>query len=545
MSGRFAAGACAALLAGCATQAPPPEPVALQIIALNDLHGHLLPPEGGFNIPDPDNPGSHIAVQAGGVEHMATMVEALRARNPNTIMVGAGDLIGASPLLSSLFHDEPTIEALTEMDFALAAVGNHEFDEGPAELQRMQNGGCHPVDGCRGPREFAGAGFQYLAASTVDLETGQTVFPPYAVREFGGVPVAFIGLTLEGTPDVLPPASHAGLAFGDEVETVNALVPALQAQGIEAIVVLLHEGGEAGGAYDGCPSISGPIVDIVNGFDDAVDLVVTGHTHNAYLCRIDGRLVTSAGSYGRLLTRIDAVLDPASGDIVLADAENLIVTTADHPAAPALTALLSDYRALAEPLMFEVVGSVSGELSRSRDQSEESTLGDVVADAMLAAEPDAEIAIMNPGGLRADIAGGADGVVTYNDLFTVQPFNNTLVSLTLTGAQIDALLEEQFQDPDYYRILQVSQGFAFSWDDSRPYGDKVSDIMLDGAPLDPAAGYRLVTNDFLASGGDGFTVFEQARDPIPGLLDIEALRLYFAANSPVAPGPQDRITRLD
>src|SRR5919197_378660 len=251
-----------------------PAPIDLRILAINDFHGYLQPSPGGIRI------------------------------------------------------DEPTIEAMSLMGLDVASVGNHEFDEGERELLRMQNGGCHPTDGCQGPHRFEGAKFRYLAASTIEKSTGKSLFPPYAIREFDGIPVAFIGLTLKGTEGIVSPAGIAGLEFRDEAETVNALIPELRAQGIEAIVVLIHEGGLPTGDYDGCAGISGLIVDITRKFDKAVDLVISGHTHRAYLCDIDGKLVTSADKYGTLVTTIDVKLDPVTRDIVKMAPENHIVRSA-------------------------------------------------------------------------------------------------------------------------------------------------------------------------------------------------------------------------
>ncbi|MEY8875887.1 MAG: metallophosphoesterase, partial [Leptothrix sp. (in: b-proteobacteria)] len=326
------------------------DPIEVQVLAINDFHGNLLPPAGGVRVRDPQDASRRIDVPAGGAEHLASAVRALQGLNPNHIFVAAGDLVGASPLLSALFHDEPTIEALGLMGLEASAVGNHEFDHGAAELLRQQRGGCHPVDGCRGPQPFAGARFQYLAASTVDSRTGQTLLPAYVVKRFEGVPVAFIGLTLAATPGVVVPSGVAGLTFGDEVQTVNALVPQLRAQGIEAIVVLIHEGGFPSGDYNECPGISGPIVGIVERLDPAVDLVISGHTHRAYNCRIGGRLVTSADKYGTVLTRIDLTLDRRSGDVIRARADNQIVRTDDHPKDAAQAALIAGYERLAAPL---------------------------------------------------------------------------------------------------------------------------------------------------------------------------------------------------
>ena len=287
-----------------------PAPVELRILAINDFHGYLRPPPGGITIADPEDRTKKITVPAGGAEHMATLVSQLREGHRNTIFVAAGDLIGASPFLSAMFHDEPTIEALSMMGLNISSVGNHEFDEGKDELLRMQHGGCHPTDGCLGPHSFAGAKFRYLAASTFEKSSGKTVFPAYEIREFDGIPVAFIGLTLKGTPGLVSPVGVADLEFRDEAETVNALIPELKSRGVEAIVVLIHEGGLPTGDYNECPGVSGPIVDIVKKFDRAVDVVVTGHTHRAYVCEIDGRLVTSGDKYGTLVTAIDLKLDP-------------------------------------------------------------------------------------------------------------------------------------------------------------------------------------------------------------------------------------------
>ena len=315
-------------------------PVELRILAINDFHGNLRPPPGGIAIADPDDKTKKTVVAAGGAEHMATLVRELRDGHKNTIFVAAGDLIGASPFLSAMFHDEPTIEALSMMGLDVASVGNHEFDEGKDELLRMQNGGCHPVDKCQGPHPFQGAKFRYLAASTFEKATGTTVFPAYEIRTFEGIPVAFIGLTLKGTPNIISPESAAGLEFHDEAETVNALVPELKARGVEAIVVLIHEGGVPTGNYNECPGISGPIVDIVKKFDHAVDVVVSGHTHRAYVCEIDGRLVTSGDKYGSIVTAIDIKLDPVSRDVVSARASNNIVRTASYAKNPDQTVLL-------------------------------------------------------------------------------------------------------------------------------------------------------------------------------------------------------------
>ena len=526
--------------------------VDLRILAINDFHGYLRPSPGGIRIADPDDKTKKIAVPAGGAEHMATLVKQLRENHKNTIFVAAGDLIGASPFLSAMFHDEPTIESLSMMGLDVAAVGNHEFDEGGDELKRMQNGGCHPVDKCQGPHPFLGAKFRYLAASTIERNTGKTIFPPYAIREFDGIAVAFIGLTLKATPDIISPVSAAGLEFKDEADTVNALVPELKARGAEAIVVLIHEGGYPTGDYNECPEISGPIVEIVKKFDRAVDVVITGHTHQAYVCEIDRRLVTSGDKYGTLVTAIDLKLDPKTRDVISAKAANVIVRTGALAKDPEQTALLEAYDQFAAPIANRRAGSITETLSRTPNEAGESALGDIIADAQLAAtradkDGGAAIAFTNPGGLRADITKKPDDTVSYADVFASQPFRNQLVTLTLTGSQIKNMLEQQWLDPKRPRILQVSMGFSYAWDSTKPYGERViaASMALNGEHIDPVKNYRVTVNSYLSVGGDGFTVLKEATAPQIGVYDADALYVYFQANSPIAPMAPDRIKRLN
>ncbi|WP_414709634.1 bifunctional metallophosphatase/5'-nucleotidase [Rhodopseudomonas sp.] len=553
---RFASFAAALLLtgaAGCGAMAQPAaqDSVDLRILAINDFHGNLLPPPGGIAIHDPANPEKLVQVPAGGAEQMATLVKQLRDGHANSIFVAAGDLIGASPFLSAMFHDEPTIESLSMMGLAIASVGNHEFDEGRAELLRMQNGGCHPVDGCQGPHPFLGAKFQYLAASTIDVATDKPILPAYAIREFSGIPVGFIGLTLRGTPNLVSPPGVAGLEFRDEAETVNRLVPELKAKGVEAIVVLIHEGGFPTGDYNACPGISGPIVDIVGRLDHAVDVVITGHTHRAYNCKIDGRLVTSGDKYGTLVTAIDLKLDRNSRDVISAQADNVIVRQ-DLAKDPAQSQLIADYDRVAGPLAARPAGAVTAALSRLPNTAGESVLGDVVADAQLDAtraqdRGGAVIAFTNPGGIRMEIALKDDGNVSYGDVFASQPFRNQLVTLTLSGAQIKQALEQQWQDPARPRILQVSRDFSYAWDGAAEPGNRIAarEMRLGGEPIDPAKSYRVTINAFLAVGGDGFTAFKSGTEPRIGVYDVDALDAYFRAHSPLAPTAADRIRRLN
>jgi 5'-nucleotidase len=527
--------------------------VDVQILAVNDFHGNLEPPTGSSGRVVIEGGGT---VEAGGVEYLATHIKTLRALNPDTVTVSAGDLIGASPLISALFHDEPTIEAFNDIGLDYNAVGNHEFDEGEAELLRMQNGGCHPVDGCLDGDDFAGASFRFLAANVVRKDNGKTLFPAYKVRSFAGTKVAFIGMTLEGTPVLVTPSGISNLEFRDEADTVNALVPELKAKGVEAIVVLIHEGGQTatGNPPNGCTGVSGAIVDIVNQLDDEVDAVISGHTHQQYNCTIDDKLVTSASSFGRLVTKIDLHIDMATGEVTTVQADNNIVTR-DVAKDAAVTALVDEARTLSAPIGNRPVGSITATITRAQNAAGESPLGDVIADAQLAATQasGAVAAFMNSGGIRADLtyasspAGEGDGVVTYAEAFTVQPFGNTLVTMTLTGAQIDAVLEQQFvgcMGQAVQRILQVSAGFSYTWSASAPACGKVDSITINGVPVDPAAMYRVTVSNFLAEGGDGYSVLTQGTGETGGPVDLDALTAYLGAHSPVAPGPQNRFTQL-
>jgi 5'-nucleotidase len=518
------------------------------IFAINDLHGNLDPPLGGIAVPSTSAEGTKNVIPAGGVEYMAGLIRALRDQHPDSIFVAAGDLIGASPLLSGMFHDEPTIDSLSMMGLEASAVGNHEFDKGPAELLRMQNGGCHPTDGCKGPRPFAGAKFHYLAANVIVRATGKTILPPYYVKTFEGVPVAFIGETLEGTRMIVPQQATAGLEFTDEAEAVNALVPGLEARGIKAIVLLIHQGGITNGGYNDCANFSGPLLAILPKLDKAVRVVISGHTHQAYNCTVDGRLVTSAHRYGTLVTEIDLKLDAQTHDLISAKAENLVVRD-DGPKDAGQTRLIEGYRAAAAPIENRVIGKIAAPLTKQWSSAGESTLGNVIADAELAAsrhdgQGGAQIAFMNSGGIRGDIVAGPDGQVTYAELFSVQPFSNELVTLDLTGAQIKDMLEEQWSDTGTPRFLQVSKSFAYTWDAAAPAGSRIVSLMLDAKPLSPTATYRVAVLDYLADGGDGLSVLREGKNRQAVMSDIESTAAYFQANSPIQPSPLDRIHRL-
>ena len=529
------------------------EPVDVQLLALNDLHGALEPPSGsGGQIRTGTNPdGTPVTVPAGGSAYLATQLAQLAAQQgeDNTVTVAAGDLIGASPLLSAAFHDEPTIEALGLAGLDYASVGNHEFDEGADELLRIQDGGCHPVDGCADGTPYEGADFRYLSANAFWTQTGEPLLDPYAVHEVDGVRIGFIGMTLEGTADIVTQQGIAGLDFADEVETADRYAAELQAQGVEAIVVLLHEGGAQTGEnawdVDGCNGLTGPIVDIATGMSDAVDVVVSGHTHQAYNCRIDDKLVTSASSNGRLVTDIDLRVDGETGDVIGATADNTVVTR-DLAADPAQTELIARYRTALGPIANEVVGQTTTDITRTADDTGETPLGDLIADAQLADTRDeqAVAAFMNPGGVRADLGAGD---VTYEEAFTVQPFANTLVTLDLTGAQLDCLLEQQYVVD---RVLQPSATVRYTVSPDAPAGtaadpcsgQRVGDLAVEGTSVDPAAVYRITVNGFLADGGDGFTVLREGTNRVTTSIDLDAFVAHLGANSPVAPPATDRIT---
>jgi 5'-nucleotidase len=544
-----------------------PRHVKLQILALNDFHGQLEPVATGSS--------SHINdIKAGGAEFLATHLKQLRkhakADGAKSITVAAGDLIGATPLLSAAFHDEPTIEAMNEMGLEISSVGNHEFDEGWRELVRMQEGGClddgpdgaNNQNSCPDGEEFEGADFQYLSANVFHEDSGETVFPGVKIKRVGGVPVGFIGMTLENTPNIVTKAGVEGLKFTDEVETANKAAAALKEKGVESVVALLHEGGFPTDrrAYNSCPGISGPIVGINDGLSPEIDVVITGHTHQGYNCALedpagDQRLVTSSASLGRLVTDIDLTIDRRSGEIdrESAIANNLIVTRDVRKAKP-LTELIAKYKELVAPIESKVIGQLAPDttsVSRTADDSGESSLGNLIADAqkadqsLLAGGPAPEIAFMNPGGIRNDLVADDAGEVTYGAAFSTQPFNNYDVAMDLTGSQILALLEQQWSGANSVaepKILQVS-GIEYAYSASAPSGSRVirDSVAVNGAPLDEARTYRVTANSFLSDGGDGFGVFAQATNKFFGGLDIDALAAYLSAHNPYTPAATDRI----
>jgi 5'-nucleotidase len=552
---------------------PARQTVTLSLLALNDFHGNIMPPSAAVLAPDAANP-SGTRVSAGGAAYLSTLVHSLKKQNPDrTLVVAAGDMVGASQLSSGLFHDEPTIEILNHLGLDVASVGNHEFDRGSNELLRLQHGGCFPLaadgksgvvgrDTCMNQGQFSGAKFRYLAANVRVTATGKTLLPPYEIRTLDGVKIGFIGLTLRDTPSMVVPSGVAGLAFEDEVSTINGLVPVLRSQGATVIVVLIHQGGQttARTVQDkSCPGLSGDILPIADRLDPAVDLVVSGHTHQEYVCtRPNGLLITQSGFYGRLLTKIDLLVDRASGKVLNKDANNLVVVNdqgikdpSGNPVAlpaqlvalapdPEVGALVRRYGDLTATIADVVIGRIAAPLDRQTNQAGESTLGAVIADAYLmganrsedGSRP-AQIAFTNPGGIRSDLSSTLS--VSFGQLSNVLPFNNTLVSMDLTGQQIVRLLEQQWERSSSKGVvMSVSEGFSYTWDAAAPagalrgQGRRVvpGSVTVDGEPLLADKYYRVVTNNFLADGGDGFTVFQQGINRQTGDVDSAVVKLY-------------------
>ncbi len=519
-----------ALLAGCAglgVQEPPLR--ELSIFSLNDFHGHLQAKGPVPLMPRlPDASGELKPQPAGGVAHLATVLQGLRAQRQHSVFVAAGDLIGATPLLSSLLKDEPTLAAMSELGLVASALGNHELDAGLKELQRKTRGEC-PSEGCAWPG-FKGTGFPYLAANMLDELTGQPVLPTHVIREVAGLKVAFVGVVTRDTPMLVIPSGIRGLRFADEVQTLNALVPQLKAQGAQLLIALMHEGASYQGAANdpsyACPGLQGRGVGIAKGLDKAYAMLITGHTHQAYTCKIDGRLVVQAGSNGGWLTETRLKLN-ARGEVLDAQAVNHPVLQAKYLPNPAFVALVQRAGEMTASIRNRPITQLSRGAQRSvQAPYADSSMGNLIADAQLAyaqRRGPADIALMNPGGIRADLTVEPGRAVTLGDLFAVQPFSNELVLMSLTGAQLLELLQRQLPKTDAPpRLLQVSHTLAYRW--KLQDGQAVlGEVKVAGQPLEQQKTYRVVVNNFMAEGGDGHGIFKSGRDRVTLGMDIDAL----------------------
>ena len=572
---RIAFAAVVATLAACGTtgsRSPSATgPLKVKLIAFNDFHGNLEPPAMTIRAAEdglaPSQTDRDVAVPAGGIARFATLVRTLAAQNPNHVITSSGDMIGASPLISALFLDEPTIEAMNMIGVDFNSVGNHEFDRGVAELKRKQYGGCErytiAMEPCRSGHRFEGAKFQYLAANVIDRQTGQPIFPAYGIKTFEGVRIGFIGLTLKGTDQIVDPAGIAGVEFRDEATTINARAAELKAQGVNTIVVLIHEGGFSKQRLNEatCPGLTGDILPILDRLDPSIDVVASAHTHQPYTCTYRSFLLTSAASYGRLVTDIDLEIDRRTGRVLRKSAVNRIVATeggangaevAGYPLVDrdrAIAAHVERYAQAVAPFATRKVGTASSLLSNREDRDGQSPLGGIIADADLftTRAARAQIALLNPGSVRAAIEPGPDGVVTYGAIFRTEPFGNNLVTMTMSGAELKAVLEQQWLPTrQQAQMLQVSQGFAYAYDATRPMGSRVlaDSMRLDGQPMRPDVDYRVTINTFMASGGDGFTLFGVGRDKVTGMIDVDAAEAYFGARSPVAVPIGRRVSNL-
>ncbi|MBM6404104.1 bifunctional metallophosphatase/5'-nucleotidase [Phycicoccus sp. CSK15P-2] len=537
---------------------------AVQILSFNDYHGHLEATD------DPlDEEQDPSQTPAGGAEHLATALAELREEAPKgrSLTVAAGDLIGGSTFLSGLFHDEPSVETLDAMGLDVSSVGNHEFDEGTDELLRMQKGGCHPDDGCYFEDDpYGGADFQWLAANVVKKSNGRTLLPGTSVKKVGGMKIGFIGMTLEATPTLVDPAGVSSVEFKDEVETANRQARALKRRGVNSIVVLLHEGGYQAGTYDQCEGISGPITTIAETMTADVDAIITGHTHQPYVCSIpdpkgNPRLVTSAASYGQVVTDTTLVIDRRTGDVdrKRSTARNVLVDREKYPADAEQTRIIDKWDTIAGPLAAQVVGTnaepILGDSGTCR--CEETPMGDLVADAILwgTQAPEnggAQISFMNIGGVREELPlepkyDEGTGEITYAEAYDIAPFGNLLVSMDLTGEQIRTVLEQQYQPvPERgsrpMLALGVSEGFAYEWD-AASHTVVDGSMTLDGEPMSMDATYRVSTLNFLANGGDLFTGFSAGTNVLGGAEDLANLVDYFKAH-PGVTAPEDRVAGL-
>ncbi|SDK04050.1 bifunctional metallophosphatase/5'-nucleotidase [Methanoculleus thermophilus] len=521
---------------------PGPEPVHVKFLAVNDFHGQF--PDGQKLDGEP----------AGSAPVLASYLKGAMADadDATTFIVFPGDVVGASPPESGLLLDEPTLlffnSFADDCSKMVATFGNHEFDRGVDELLRIVHGGNGTTTVTRLVDPYPGAVAEYVCSNVVWRENGTLLAAPYTILDAGGAKIAFIGATTTKTPSIQRPVYVEDLVFQDETESINRYVPEIQQQGVHAVVVLLHEGGEQD-PYDGPTrdggNVTGRVAEIVAGLDPDVDLVLSGHTHkftNAYLENAGGNpvLVTQAYSYGRAFADVDLVIDPLTGEVSHASAEIVPAYKARVTPDPEAVSLLRMSEEAVGPLTNRVVVVASAEITRLETDAGESALGNLVADSQRAAMG-ADIAFITTGSLRADIE---EGNVTWGDLYAVQPFSSTVLSMTLTGEQVLEALERQWETPLPPHNLAVS-GLSYAFDESKPVGSRVTEVRVDGVVLDPNAEYTVAMVDFLATGGDGYTIFTEGKNVVYGPLDRDALVAYMES----LPGPVDvkvegRITKV-
>lgn len=480
---------------------PSVRPVKVQLLGINDFHGQL------------DQTGKWNDQPVGSAPILATYLKQRAATEPHTLLVQVGDMVGASAPESSLLQDEPTIEILNHLGFNVGTIGNHEFDEGIPEMKRLIYGGYHEKTGY-----FAGADFPYIVANVISKQTGRSILPAHLIKHVQGIPIGFIGVVTTETPQIVMPSHVKDVTFIDPATAVNREVQKLKRKGVRTIIVLAHEGGSQ--ASNG--RIDGPIAKIVPQLSDEVDVVFSGHTHTFINGMIDGKLVVQALNYGMAFADVDLTIDRRTKEVIAKQAEVLPTYQANVKPDPQVKRIVEQAKKEVAPLINREIGKTETAITRTASEAGESALGNLIADAQRAAMQ-TEFAFMNPGGIRADLPAGS---VNWGHLYTVQPFNNDVMKMSLTGEQIIRILNQQFQDPARTRILQIS-GFKYTYDPDRPADDRVVSITTaDGTPLEPSASYSVAVNSFLANGGDGFTVFKEGKDRIVGPTDLDALISY-------------------
>lgn len=495
-------------LIGTSVSAAPPDHgkakkkyISVQLLGVNDFHGQL------------DVYGTVGGKKVGGAEYLASYLKKYEQENRNTLLVHAGDMVGASAPVSSLLQDEPTIEFLNMVGFDVGTVGNHEFDEGVDELNRLLYGGEHETTGY-----FEGADFPYIAANVVDKETGEPILPPYTIERVNGMPIGFIGVVTTETKNMVLPSGIESVEFTDEVEAINKAAQELKQKGVKSIVVLAHN--PVSSNQDGS-NPTGDVVEIAHSVDDEIDVIYGAHNHGYANTTIDGKLIVQSYSNGTAFSDIDLMIDPKTKDIVKKEAE--IVTTYHEGVQPdaEVKAMVDSYSEQIAPLVNEVIGQASAPLTREQDDSGESTLGNVIADSQRAIMG-TDFAFMNPGGIRADLD---QGDITWGEAYNIQPFGNSLVTMDMTGQQIKDVLEQQWSG-SYPKMLQIS-GLNYTWDKNAPTGQRIVEITDgNGNPLNPKQTYSVTVNNFLATGGDGFTIFKEGTNVVTGPIDLDALVEY-------------------